>query len=449
MLNTIITYSFVDYGLGAYSFTTYSESRGGLHLFSLINVPAVSILGPTGTRLTAIVLTGMTIVVTFLLVRRLYGERTALLAAAFLTISPMFQFFGTAGFPESMELFTSTAAVYAFVRYCDSDRYRWLGVSFLFLSLGILDHAWVAFVFAPLALVSLSRRDFTATGLYTAVVAGSVWVVYFLTNVRGGGSTLRAYSVFYRPEPLFDPAFYVGIAYDAIGFGLSPPLGLGVILLSVWYLLRGRHLLVASWVVASLSTVALFPRGASIHFYYLWGLLVPGSILLAVAVFDLAGRCSTRFDDYGLTYERAVSIGVTGAVGLLVLSSVIAGPLGIILPPPEGAQQLQEGSCVQKVMTDNDIESEDVAIATSLPATKKEDGSTIYLHTYLTYARLYLGAPDSPAVYETRDVALAEQPSLVIDFEDTYVANQNSTGPSPGVLLRQGGDYTTVCGTEN
>ncbi|MFB6074582.1 MAG: hypothetical protein ABEJ89_06180 [Haloarculaceae archaeon] len=118
----------------------------------------------------------------------------------------------------------------------------------------------------------------------------------------------------------------------------------------------------------------------------------------------------------------------------------------LILPPPDGANRLREGSCIRETMATHGIESEDVALVTTLNATTKEDSSTIFLHTYLVYGRLYMKAPDSPAVYTTREAAHPADPRLIIDIEGSYVANQTTTGPSPTVLLREQGEYVRVCG---
>jgi 4-amino-4-deoxy-L-arabinose transferase-like glycosyltransferase len=390
-------------------------------------------------------LTGLTVVVTFLTARRLYDERTALLAAAILTVSPMFQFFGTAAFPEVFEIFAVTVAVYTFVRYRDGAGYPWLGASVLFLIAGILDHAWAALVFAPLAVVTFVDREYAVTALYGVSTALSAIFVYYVTNISGKGSSLEAYSVFYQPGPLFDPMFYVDFSYNALGFALSPVLGVLVVPLAAYYFLQQRQLLVATWTIAGLSPVILFPRGASIHFYYLWGLLVPGSMLLAIVVSDAAEWVSRSRDQ--VTSELAVSIGTVVVLGLVLISSLIVGPLGLIMPPPAGADRLTEGTCVRDQIDSRGIEIEDVAIVTSLEATKEESGATIYLHAYLMYARLYMRAPDSPHVYRNVTAARADGHPIVVDFNGTYVEAQSERGPSPSVYVRKNRSYTRICRT--
>lgn len=443
--NAILALSFLDHGLSAYTFRTYAESSGGLHLFALGSTPFVSLIGPEGIRAFAILLNAFTIIAVYAITCRLYSARISIVAAGILTLSPMFQFFASGAFPVSFELFASTIVIYSFIRYWEAGARSWFILSVVFLVLAIFDHAWAALVLLPLVGVSLTERNLFAVLTYLTIGAISTVSVYFITNISGGGRTFEAYSIFYNPEIILDPGFYIQIGYSSLGFALSPVLAAIAIVAALYYLLNQDHLLIALWTIAGLSPVMIFPRGASIHFYYLWGFLVPGSIIVAVALFELAKWGSDVSPLSVSSINRLAGIEVAGAVCLLITASFIVGPAGIVYPPADGADRLLNGQCVEKTMQSYNIDSEEVAVVTELNVGAREESSTEYLHTYLLYGGLYMQAPNSPSIHENLSSAKQAGAELIIDFRDTYVTTEVEKEPS--ILRESNGIYSPMCKT--
>mgnify|MGYP006882758948 FL=1 len=305
-------------------------------------------------------------------------------------------------------------------------------------------------MYAPIALTAATRRDWRLLTAYTVSTVGAVATIVYLSLVAGSGSTVRAYSVLYHYDVLLDPSFYVDFTINAIGFALSPPLGLVVLIAAVYYLVARSNVLIASWTLAGMSPILLFPRGASIHFYYLWGLLIPGSILAAVLTEDIAnvltGRLRDRdFGSVGRFESKTVvkSIGVAGVVALLLVSSVIVGPLGLVMPAKAESQVVQSGTCVGDIVTEEGVDSGQIALVTALNINKTEYGETLLLHSYLGYAGLYVGGPDSPVRYESVQSAKRAGVPLIIDFRNGF--SEGTTGVTPVVLFETTGGYDERC----
>ena len=94
---------------------------------------------PTAAYVTlAIVFSGLTTFVVYLLARAIYDRPTALAAAALLAVSPLFWFYGSVGLTYAGEaLFASIVAYFAFRALHGSEPDAWLAAGYLGLAGGL------------------------------------------------------------------------------------------------------------------------------------------------------------------------------------------------------------------------------------------------------------------------------------------------------------------------
>lgn len=445
VLNVILSYSFIDHGLRTFTFTTYAESKGGFHLYALTGAPLVEILGPSGLRWWSLFITALTLPVVYWFTANEYDRDIALIATGVLCVSPMFAFFGTAIFPSVFELLFSTiaVAVYAQARRTNYPIQRkrvYIGVSIAAFCIAIIDHFWALYVLAPIAWTSLRDREFDIMMLYSVIGITVTGVAYYIRNLTPDGrSIIRAYSILYHWDLYLAPSFYIDVSYSVFRFAFSRPIAIVITVAAFYYFFRQRHELVSVWYIAGLSIPAVFPRGVAFHFYYIFGLLVPGAILTALVVRDVSGWEGWE-NIHPNVGNHMPKVGVGGVFSILLLTAYLFSGPGFIIGAEDGSEVLQEGTDIAEVMASNNIETSDVAVVTTLPANKTETGETQYLHGYLIYGRLYLQAPNSPMVVRSREDAQARNADLIIDVRQSYIENQTKR-TAPTLLVKKNDTY--------
>lgn len=436
--HVITALSFLDHGLATYTFQTYGESTAGLHLYSLTGSPWVAILGPVGLRLHSLLLTAFAIIALAVLTRRLYDNSTAILAAALLTASPMFMYLGSAVFPESFHLLFTIVCIYGYAQATKSGvPKRWHALALLSLALATMDHLWGLYILAPIIIDAARRRNWRHIGLYSLVGGVSVSTVLLVHRLTASNrSVIKAYSILYHADYLLSPGWYLDFIYNVLGFAFSPPLGVAVFAVASYYLVRREHVLVASWALTGFAIPFAFPRGAAFHWYYAWGILAPGAILLAVWIRGTACYVSSiLWFNRRLSAGRLSQLGAAGALSLLLIAGFIVGSPGLVATSQPGTGKLADGNQFRQLMEENDVAVEDVAIVTELPARNVESPQTEYLHAYLMYSGLYIGGPNSPGIYSSCSGARQVGATLSLDIRDSYVATEGQ-GPPPQICRR-------------
>lgn len=447
VLNVILSYSFLDHGLRTFTFTTYAESKGGFHLYALTGAPLVELLGPSGLRWWGLIITAVTLVVVYWFTFNEYDQNLALFATAVLCVSPMFAFFGTAIFPTAFELLFSTVAVTAYAqarRVNISIRKKWwIFASLLSLCIAIIDHFWAIYILAPIAWCTLRDREYRITALYTVVGVTVTAVAYYIRNLTPDGrSIIRAYSIVHHWDYYLAPSFYLDVAYSVFRFAFSRPIAIVVTFAAFYYFLKQRHELISVWYIAGLSIPAVFPRGVAYHFYYIFGLLVPGAILIALVTREVC-----QWDIWEKVHADAkiylAKIGVGGVLSVLLITAYMFSGPGFIIGTEDGSEVLREGTDAANIIEKHNIKSGEVAVITTLPAKKVESGESQFLHGYLVYARLYLRAPNSPVVVESQMQAKEHNSKLIIDVTDSYIENQTKR-TAPDLLLMNNETYRQI-----
>ncbi|MEW6231251.1 MAG: glycosyltransferase family 39 protein [Chloroflexota bacterium] len=193
----------------------------------------------------------------YLFVRRLFGERAALLASVVYLFTPyrIVEIYWRGAFGESWFYTFAPLALWATVNLLDSGRRRWLVVLAFSTCLLFLAHLGLGVLFGGVILAyglwlawgrEKSSRDkawAVAGGLAAAVAAGFVLALPFFASA--GWSTLapagdyaRHFVHFFQ---LFSPAWGLGtpgsFGQESLPFQLGVvPVGLGLLALAIWYL---------------------------------------------------------------------------------------------------------------------------------------------------------------------------------------------------------------------
>lgn len=156
-------------------------------------------------RLFAIVFSLGSIVLLYLLVRRIYDENTALLSGFFMAFLPMTSYFGRMVCHEPLVLFFILTSLYGYRLWMENGRCRWALLMFTGFILGALTD-WPVYFLAPLITIhflmvtrgNLNRYNFGYI-LALPLIAAFLFILYlaYAAEVKGSIDEL-VISFFYR-----------------------------------------------------------------------------------------------------------------------------------------------------------------------------------------------------------------------------------------------------------
>ena len=131
----------------------------------------------------AVLMSGMTTLVVYLLARALYDRPTALTAAALLTVSPLFWFYGVVGLSYAAEaLMASAVAYFTYQALLGRERYIYLSAIYLGLAGGVRQS--VIMLLFPLWLGSLAWGTRSARKIIVALgLLGLAVLTWFLPMI--------------------------------------------------------------------------------------------------------------------------------------------------------------------------------------------------------------------------------------------------------------------------
>ena len=234
----------------------------------------------TGRYISAAIGVG-TVVLTYLIGLRLYGSRTALLAALVMALMPYHVIVSRQILLDGPMTFFCTFALYFMVRFTETERSVWLVATGAGLGLTVLAKEssliMVGAVYAFLAL-SPQIRIRVRTIILSLVVMFGIVATYPLTiTLAGGGSSTTSqnyliWQLLRRPNHTFD--FYFLVVPPAIGV-----LVIATAIAGLWLLRRmngwGEKLLML-WIIVPLVFFELWPTKG---FQYLLPIAPPIALL--------------------------------------------------------------------------------------------------------------------------------------------------------------------------
>ena len=272
----------------------------------------------------AVLFSGLTTVVVYLLARDVYDRATALTAASVLAVSPLFWFYGSVGLTYAGEaLFASGVAYFAFRALDGSEADAWLAAAYLALAAGMRQS--LLFLLLPLWLVACvvgSRRPRTV--LIGLAIMGALTLMWFVPMlILTGGLERYVAASLYLADSVVRPTSIVGGPFDTtlrmsrylfesvlVALG---PLAL-VALLLPWYVRTHRwgrrEWLLVAWIVPPVLVYTL------VHFGQAGYVLT----FLPALVVLLARVLVTAFAEAAvLARRRALGPALTAAAVVLVV----------------------------------------------------------------------------------------------------------------------------------
>lgn len=273
-------------------------------------------------RVISVVVGMLTVCLTFLLARLLYGKWAGVVAALFMCLMPYHVVVTRQVLLDGPMVLCATLALYLVARFAESNHPPWLwaaggalGLTFLAKETGIvlLGAVYVFLALSPEVRVRL--RDLAMSAAAMALVIAPFPISL---QLAGGDGTAKAGS--YLVWQLFRSAnhdwlFYPSVVSIALGVGVVVTLGTGLLLMRRYFGWQERLLL--AWIVIPVAFFQLWPVKG---FQYLLPISVPVAALTAFTVTDVLPLT---------LWARLSSVRVRTVILPLVLAAAIAGSLGL------------------------------------------------------------------------------------------------------------------------
>jgi 4-amino-4-deoxy-L-arabinose transferase-like glycosyltransferase len=243
--------------------------------------------GEVALRLPSAIVGIATVPVAWAIGRELTGRRaTAIAAAAFVAVNPLFVWYSQEARAYGLFVFTSALAMLCFLRALRSTTPRWLAAFAVTASLALLSHYFAAFLVAPMIVMLLFRRrlpwlrdeppaDGGASGRVTLFACGAVVLVGLallpLAWAQGGHGAqwIGEWALASRLEAI--PQYYLtGYSGAPLGHGIELLVALPILAglgFGLWRVLerreeRGALIALAVAVSGVLIPIALVAFGA-------------------------------------------------------------------------------------------------------------------------------------------------------------------------------------------
>ncbi|MBI4628910.1 MAG: DUF2723 domain-containing protein [Candidatus Rokubacteria bacterium] len=275
--------------------------------------------------LLAVVFSGLTTFVVYLLARAIYDRATALAAATLLAVSPLFWFYGSVGLTYAGEALLASVVAWFAWRALDGSRAdAWLGALYLGLAGGLRQSLLVLLFPLWLGAVALGLRRARVVAVGLLILGGAVltWFLPMVWLTGGLGRYLAATAELadsvVRPTSILGGPFETTLRMsrhllESVLVGLGP-LALAA-LLAVWYVRRHGfsrpEWFLLGWTVPPVLVYTLVHFGqAGYVLTFLPALVIFLSRVLVTALGHAAGA---------LPHPRARAALTAAAVALVVL----------------------------------------------------------------------------------------------------------------------------------
>lgn len=203
-----------------------------------------------------------TVVLTFLLGKRMYGQQAALVAAALLAVMPYHVVVTRQVLLDGPVTFFAVLTAYCVTRFCLDGERRWLHFAGAALGLAVLTKEIAVILGVAILVFFLLRRDIHVpwrTAAVSGSVAAAIMIVYPLSlqfaGRSGTGQNYLWWQLFRRPN--HGLAFYVETVPLAIG-----PAVLLLAAAGLWLLRRKgtwRETFLLCWILVPLAFFELWP----------------------------------------------------------------------------------------------------------------------------------------------------------------------------------------------
>lgn len=322
--------SFVRDGLESYTYLIPSESTASIHLHALIASPLVALGFEQGGRLISLLAVIGTVAAVIHLGTHWYGQRAGLLAGALLWAHPLTMRFASTWYTQGLSMFLTTVAIVVAVHDKENPSLRRYASVLGLLIAGIATHRWEVIIAFPLAVIYFRDNLYKVIGVALTGI-GMVAFVEWVKSLQSIGSVAGGFSVFSNPDSLLSLNMISGWGTLEPGVNLGFFIGYIIPLTAIslvvigymWHRERqSYHVYHVSWFASGLSIPVLLPLGYQLHFYYVWGLLVP----LALAGGLIISRTIDVVDSHGILQKN---ISTKSCLVSLIVISLVISSLGL------------------------------------------------------------------------------------------------------------------------
>ena len=297
-----------------------------------------------------------TAAILYLLARKYYGEKTALFAVAFFTLSPLSIAVSRSFQHDFLMLFFLVVAIYAFSEWMDRDAWSWFLIALVSATLSVLIKATALHMGLPflfLAYRKYGRRLFLRPilWLFTGVIVGSLalWGYHAQTSATADHmKQLSSLSYWFDPSLFLDHRFYIKVFQTEVGWALTP-LGFALLLLGLVLKIDDRReLLFYSWLGGVGIMFIVFNQKVYHNHYYHLSVLPVASIFI--------GKGLTNLSHVGLLERTVLERRVFQPVAVIViLGIVISYAFPTYIVPRMLRYEVPAAKAVQKVSDPDDL----------------------------------------------------------------------------------------------
>lgn len=331
------------------------QSDASLNLYSIIAAPLVDVGYFEAGRLVSYTFSIITTISLVSIIKYISSYRAVYLSPLLLWVNPYFFVFSWTLFPEAVSLGATTSAVALILLYISEERMLWYIASLFMTVIGVANHGWELVIILPIVSVLLLRGKWKHALFYAAI---PVLVGLFIKTVLLTDSTAADTSRFLITST--GPSIFTTIDYwnDLLGglFSGNPffitrsfHFILGIATVVYWALFSDKSqtisIFMISYAVSGLSIVVLLPGGVT-HFYYLWAVIPPITLTIAVLFSRIISRLEGSIGSPQYVFNTVVAVLLLVAivqVGVFVHMTDAAGThthnVGGVTPIPVDAEQ--------------------------------------------------------------------------------------------------------------
>lgn len=273
-------------------------------------------VSPALARLVSISFATLGTLFLYLLAKKLFSQKIALLATLFYAVNPYNVYYGRVVMPDPMYIAFSIAALYFFVNWVDSKKILYAITSAACLSLAVLAKPYALFLFIPIIFWLFTSWGITAWRNKQLLIFSLIsltpfllWRIHVLNNPEGTFATTWLYNA---GDIRFTGAFFRWLIFERLNRIIFAT---GAFVLFVLGFIKSTTtksgLFVFSWLLAVAVYMTVFAKGNVTHDYYQLPLLPAGSILVSLGFFQLLALAKNNFSKL---------VATTVAVSLLVVS---------------------------------------------------------------------------------------------------------------------------------
>lgn len=249
-------------------------------------------INPALARLLSIFFATVGTLFLYLLAKRLFGLKVAILAAFFYATNPFNIYYGRVVMPDPMYIAFSIISLYFFLNWVASKKITSVILSSVFLSLAILVKPYAIFLFVPITYwlvvnwgLSFWKNKQVIVFLTISLLPFLLWRIHVFNHPEGTFATTWLYNT---GNIRFTGAFFRWLIFERLNrlIFATGAFVLLVIGLTKSYTTKNGSL-ISMWLLSVILYMIVFAKGNVTHDYYQLPLMAPGSILVAMGVFAM------------------------------------------------------------------------------------------------------------------------------------------------------------------